>query len=622
MLWNGESVTWRSVLREVFKTEIYEGGLMTSFGVVRTHPANAVDQRRRVVHRLLFVASICVTTWLASASPSIAMPLLAGSVVGPSGKLEGVLVRATDVTSGSAVSVFSRAGGTYTFPDNALKPGAYEVDIRAAGYELGAPVRVEVVGGATRTLPIQLSAVKDPSTQWTNGDWIDALPPYVDHGIDQRFAMNMCTHCHSIEKVLRAPYDASILEMTIARMSGYAAASVPSRLVLRPDAATHKVSTTDTNEIPHDELALLFRGSVVEKMAKYIAGVNLSSGRAEFPFKPKTPLLPRGEATKVVIRSWPLPRKEAMPHDVEVDANGIAWYTDFGAAVLGRLNPATGEIKEYNLPILKPDRPKGSLDVRVTADGAVWVAMMYQGGVVRFDPKTEKFKTWSIPDANSPGVVQTPQLAVQYANVDGKIWIADANVGGVHRLDLHTGAVETFRLYEHAPPTKGTGFQHVAYAIASDSKNNLYFTDWGDSQIGRIDARTGKITFYQTTITPSRPRRGYMDSQDRYWFAEWQGNAVAVLDTHTDKIKEWKLPTANSNPYDAMPDAFGNVWAAGMANDLVQRVNTHTGKVTDYLLPEHNVNTRRVWVQNTKTGPVFWVGNNLGASIIAVQPLN
>ena len=93
------------------------------------------------------------------------------------------------------------------------------------------------------------------------------------------------------------------------------------------------------------------------------------------------------------------------------------------------------------------------------------------------------------------------------------------------------------------------------------------------------------------------------------------------MDTKTGKIREYKL-RRHSTPYDAIADAFGNAWTAGMATDRVSRVNIRSGKVTEYLLPELNVNTRRVWVQNTKTGPIFWVGNNLGGTIIALQPLD
>ena len=70
----------------------------------------------------------------------------------------------------------------------------------------------------------------------------------------------------------------------------------------------------------------------------------------------------------------------------------------------------------------------------------------------------------------------------------------------------------------------------------------------------------------------------------------------------------------------ATTDKNGEVWSGGEYNDRILRLNPATGKFTEYLLPAHT-NVRRVWVDN-KTNPVtFWVGNNHGASIVKLEPL-
>jgi hypothetical protein len=57
-----------------------------------------------------------------------------------------------------------------------------------------------------------------------------------------------------------------------------------------------------------------------------------------------------------------------------------------------------------------------------------------------------------------------------------------------------------------------------------------------------------------------------------------------------------------------------------MNNDHVVRVNIKTGEMTEYLLPQAT-NIRRVNVDNSTSPPTFWIGNNLGATIIKVEPL-
>jgi hypothetical protein len=43
--------------------------------------------------------------------------------------------------------------------------------------------------------------------------------------------------------------------------------------------------------------------------------------------------------------------------------------------------------------------------------------------------------------------------------------------------------------------------------------------------------------------------------------------------------------------------------------------------MVQYLLPR-STNIRRVFVEETGPRPVFWVGNNNGASIVKVEPLD
>jgi len=141
------------------------------------------------------------------------------------------------------------------------------------------------------------------------------------------------------------------------------------------------------------------------------------------------------------------------------------------------------------------------------------------------------------------------------------------------------------------------------------------FADFGNDTIGRVDAKTGQATFYQTPTKMSRPRRGHMDAQDRFWFAEFFANGVGMLDPKSGWIKEWQVPTPWTARYDAIVDKNGEVWTGGMTTDRVVRINADTGRAVEYPLPD-NTNIRRVFVDD-RTNPVtFWTGSNHGAAIV------
>ena len=63
-------------------------------------------------------------------------------------RMEGVVVSARRDGANFTVSVVSDAQGRYSFPRTHLEPGRYTLTIRAVGYDLVGPARVDVTAGA------------------------------------------------------------------------------------------------------------------------------------------------------------------------------------------------------------------------------------------------------------------------------------------------------------------------------------------------------------------------------------------------------------------------------------------------------------------------------------------
>ena len=112
-----------------------------------------------------------------------------------------------------------------------------------------------------------------------------------------------------------------------------------------------------------------------------------------------------------------------------------------------------------------------------------------------------------------------------------------------------------------------------------------------------------------------------MDAQERLWFGENRADRVGMFDTGTKRFQEWPAPTPGAWPYDVTVDRNGDVWSGGEYNDRILRLDPKTARFTEYLLPGHT-NVRRVFVDNSTTPVTFWVGNNHGASIIKLEPID
>jgi len=465
------------------------------------------------------------------------------------------------------------------------------------GYDLEGPGAVETPADKTVTADLKLSKAKDPASQLSNADWFASLP-----GTEQQKAsVRNCTHCHTLERVARSHYDAHGFVPVIERMSTYPQLSFP----LMPQKLL-------APRIGGGEDPLEQRQEAWRQQAQYLSSINLSSApQWKYSFKPHP--RPTGKATQVVYTEYDLPKKTRQPHDVVVDSKGMVWYASFGEQILGKLDPRTGQATEYPVPLLKPGSPTGILALRFDEEENLWMGMQFQAGIAKFDQKTEKFQTWSLPPELNGDHVQVNQVSPQHHNVDGKVWLQDAGTYTVLRLDVKSGKFEVFTPYSIPRPN--------IYDVISDPQNNVYFTVMGREHIGRIDAKTGKITLHPTPTRGSGPRRGMLDAEGRLWFGENRADRIGMFDTKAERFEEWPAPTPGSWPYDVTADKNGDAWSGGEFSDTVQRLDPRTGAFIEYLLPRFT-NVRRVFVDNSTTPVTFWVGNNHGASIVRLEPLD
>jgi virginiamycin B lyase len=525
-----------------------------------------------------------------SSVPALADVTLAGQVTSAEeGPMEGVLVSARKDGATITTTVVSDDKGHYSFPARKLEPGHYTLAIRAIGYALDAPKAVDLADGNSASTDLKLAKVGNITGQLTNAEWLASMP---GSEADKKTLL-ACTNCHTLQRVAQSSYDADQFLELIGRMARYANNTSP----LKPQIRVAKTDPTTRF------------GPGAIRLAHYLATVNLSQAPAwNYPLK----TLPRvtGAGTKVVITEYALPRSTMMPHDVVTDDGGMVWFTDFATEELGSLDPKTGKVVEHPYPMLRQGFPEGSLDLERDEEGNFWLAMMFQGGIAKFDKTTGQFQTFPVPPNLIQDDTQQGEVAAQHWEVDGKVWMADNGIEGAQRLDLKTGTWESIRPFADLPK----GQSHGLYGIFADSHNNLLFNDFGGEAIGRIDAKTLAVTLYPTPTKKSRPRRGRLDDQDRVWFAEFYGDKAGMFDEKTGEMKEFAVPTPWTAPYDAVLDKHGDLWTAGMETDRIVRIDPKTGSAIEYPLPRQT-NIRRIFVDNSTDPVTFWVGNNGGAAI-------
>ena len=274
-----------------------------------------------------------------------------------------------------------------------MQPGKYTISIRAVGYILDGPKSVEIPAGGNATADLKLNRARNIHLQLSNAEWLASLPG-TDR--DKQFLTN-CTGCHTLQRIFSAQRnDAEEWIQVFNRMGRYYPGSTPAQ----PQLLVSGGPRSDRGRVDPD---------IAKAAAQFLVNVSLTNPDAkEYEFKPLP--RPKGRATRVIITEYDLPRKNAYPHDVVVDADGHAWYSDFGSQVMGVLDPKTGKVTDYDIPVVRAEQPKGTLDLQLDRDGNLWIAMMYQSAIAKMDRQTQEADGLSV----SKGVAR-----LQHPGVDG-----------------------------------------------------------------------------------------------------------------------------------------------------------------------------------------------------------
>src|SRR5438045_1336618 len=120
------------------------------------------------------------------------------------GPMEGVLVGVKKTASTITTTVVTDSQGRYRFPRARLTPGQYALRVRAVGFDLESAVTVDVAADKTTTADLKLTNARDLASQLSNAEWLASVP-----GTDaQKASIRPCTHCHTLERILRTKYNA------------------------------------------------------------------------------------------------------------------------------------------------------------------------------------------------------------------------------------------------------------------------------------------------------------------------------------------------------------------------------------------------------------------------------
>jgi virginiamycin B lyase len=500
---------------------------------------------------------------------------------------EGVGVQLV-APNGIRTTVYTNADGKFEFPK-----------MQAGSYILRIPTPVPFkpyrrdsvsINGATKLDDIMLERVADsdnlPATpvlesQLSSAEILWNLPGTAE---EKAMLQKNCSGCHSWQQIFRNRYDEHSWGLIVDRMMHFSGTAIAVRN--KPMSA------------PDPEYNIL---------VKFLS-------RVRGPDSKDDPLRvfprPRGESTRVVVTEYELPQQLLALHDATADGQGNIWFTSHKTRVVGKLDPKTGIVKEYNIP-LTPGSMPGTHHAVIDKNGIAWISENWAHQLNRLDPKTGEVKQLLI-ESKTP--INAPSFGNFTLDQDGYVW--DARADRVVRMDPNTGKV-----LQQWPLQANSSYDN---AISYDGKywGGSGPANWGNT-VEMLDIETGKMVNLNSGTHMMTAKRGGFDPYGNTWWGGADGSLIE-LNAKAARIDEYVPPIAPhpyTDFYEAMPDKNGEVWAGVLHGRQMLRFNPKTSHWSAYQMPEPYSYDRRTYIDaSTHPVTVWYVDYN--GYLVRVQPLD
>lgn len=174
-----------------------------------------------------------------------------------------------------------------------------------------------------------------------------------------------------------------------------------------------------------------------------------------------------------------------FPYGIDVNPlDGSIWYAKLNASKIGRLDPKTFAIKEWATPMKGPRRP------RFDVQGILWIPAFDDGGLMRFDPASQTFRSFAIP-AVGKGEYETPYALAIADEGTGDIWMSANNSDRILRFSR-----KSMTFHSYPSPTRVTVLRDFSFAadgsVCSSSSNlPAYAIEGGRATFICIDPEGG-----------------------------------------------------------------------------------------------------------------------------------
>ena len=267
------------------------------------------------------------------------------------------------------------------------------------------------------------------------------------------------------------------------------------------------------------------------------------------------------------IRYWQVPTLGQRARDPVQGKDGIIWWVGQWGNILGRLDPKTGEMKEYTLP-------EGTFPHSVSLDATLtpWFLGNKNGTVGYLDSSTETFKVFKMPDENA----RDPHTGV--FDQQGLFWFTLQHSNMIGKLNPQNGDIQLVTL-----PTP----RSRPYGIKLDSTGTPWVSCNGSNCLIKVNKDTMALEEITLPGKQTHSRRLAITPDDKVFYVNSGLGKLGRYDPKTGEITEWDNPSGNdAHPY-AIEYADGAIWFNESAKrpETLIRFDLETEQMQSWQIP-------------------------------------
>ena len=558
---------------------------------------------------------------------------LTGRVVGVSDG-RGVPQAAVTLTIGKdakgpqAITVFTDAEGGFRLPHElAALPASATLTARKLGWEPAAPGGGKGAPKASGT-QLFLAPAADIAAEVPASAWLAPMPA----GDEKNLTITSCTSCHQLPSPKMRDYAAKI-EAVRGGPGGDRKAHEEWQKLVRHEAwrtivkymrsmhyavfpleSPMSIDALDWATLQNAELNF-FNARQGEIIAKYLAE-HFPHSTASLPAGGYTYGAPLGVTDRTVIREFAFPEKALVREMVAAPGSKHLWGADVRRNLIVRVDPVSGEQKWIPVAF---EGSTGPHTIAADEAGNLWITMIDHDQFGRLDPKTEKWKLWTLrPTSLAQSDSMAGAAIVHDLSIDsrgnaardasGNIWLTMVGTNQMGTVNPDSGEVA---FYDTNTIEGLSPINHLMYgaALSADGKEAWYSQLNGS--VGCIDTATKKRVKLIPFPEGAGPRRITRDDDGNLWVALFGSGQVAKIDMTAGKVvATFDLPDRAAAPYAVSWDQRRRVvWVANANSDAVYRLDPKSGAATVIPLPRPMAYLRQIDVDETSGRLVGAYGN-------------